>query len=64
MKYEFRVIKIKDLNEGDKIDIPDGSLILGETTTSEQGYVHDPNSTADFKNFYFITRIKVLVPIN
>ena len=65
MKYEFRVIEIKDLDEGDRVDIPDGSLILGETTTSEQGYIiHNPNKTANFKTEYcFITRIKVLVPI-
>lgn len=61
MKYEFRVIEIKDLNEGDKIDIPDGSLILGEATTHEQGYVR-PNKTVDFTTD-LITRIKVLVPM-
>lgn len=62
MKYEFRVIEIKNLNEGDRIDIPDGSIILGETTRSEQGYIQDPNKT-DFKTD-LITRIRVLVPIS
>ncbi len=57
MMYEYRVIEIEDLKEGDKVEIPDGSLILGEHTTSEQGYIHDPDKPD------FITYIDMLAPI-
>lgn len=57
MKYEYQIIEIDDLGIGDTIDIPEGSLILSESTVSEQGYIHVANK-ADWK-----TRIKILVPI-
>lgn len=57
MMYEYRVIEIEDLKEGDKVDIPDGSLILSKHTTSEQGYIHDPDKPD------FITYIDMLVPV-
>ena len=56
MKYEYRVIEIEDLEEGDEVDIPEGSLILNEHTTSEQGYIYDSDKPD------FITIIKILVP--
>lgn len=58
MKYEYRVIEIEDLKEGDRIDIPEGSLILSKTTTSEQGYIYDPDKPD------FVTIITMLVPIS
>ena len=57
MKYEYRVIEIDDLKQGDIVDIPEGSLILSKHTTSEQGYIYDP----DKPNFR--TTITILVPI-
>lgn len=57
MKYEYRIIDIEDLEEGDIVDIPEGSLILGKHTSSEQGYIYDSNKP------YFITRISILVPV-
>lgn len=57
MKYEYRAIEISDLKIGDKIDIPEGSLILSKHTTSEQGYIYDHNKPD------FITMITMLVPI-
>lgn len=57
MKYEYRVIELEDLEIGDKIDIPEGSLILSESTISEQGYIHIANKSD------WTTRIKILVPI-
>lgn len=56
MKYEYRVIEIGDLKKGDKIDIPEGSLILGSNTVSQQGYIHDPNKPN------WTTIIRILVP--
>lgn len=58
MKYEFRIIEVENLKIGDKINIPEGSLILGEETSSEQGYIYDSNKPD------WITRIKIFVPIN
>lgn len=49
MKYEYRVIEIEDLKEGDVVDIPKGSLILGKHTRPDR-----PN---------FVTTITMLVPI-
>lgn len=57
MKYEYRIIEIEDLKEGDKIDVPEGTLILGKHTTSEQGYIYDSDKPD------FITYIDMLVPI-
>lgn len=57
MKYEYKVIEINDLEEGDIVEIPDGSLILGSDVTSEQGYIHDPDKPD------FITYINILVPM-
>ena len=57
MKYKYHVIDIDDLEDGDIIDIPDGSLILSRHTTSEQGYIHDPDKPN------FTTTITMLVPI-
>lgn len=57
MMYEYRVIEIADLEEGDIVEISDGSLILGNDTTSEQGYIHDPDKPD------FITYISILVPV-
>lgn len=57
MKYEYRTVYINDLKIGDKIDIPEGSLILSKHTTSEQGYIHDPDKPD------FTTTITMLVPI-
>lgn len=57
MRYEYRVIEIDDLKDGDIVDIPDDSLVLSKHTTSEQGYIHDPDKPD------FITTITMLVPI-
>lgn len=57
MKYKYRVVEIDDLKNGDVIDIPGGSLILSKHTTSEQGYIHDPDKPD------FVTTITMLVPI-
>lgn len=57
MKYEYKVIEIEDLKEGNIVEIPDGSLILSKNTTSEQGYIYDPDKPD------FITYIDMLVPI-
>jgi hypothetical protein len=46
MKYKYRAIYIDDLKDGDIVDIPDGNLILNKHTTSEQGYIHDPDKPA------------------
>ena len=57
MKYKYRVVEIDDLKNGDIVDIPKGNLILSKHTTSEQGYIYDPNKPS------FITTITMLVPI-
>lgn len=57
MKYEYRILEIDDLKNGDIVDIPKGSLILSKHTTSEQGYIYDPGKPG------FITTITMLVPI-
>ena len=57
MKYEYRILEIEDLKEGDKIDIPEGSLILSKHTRSEQGYIYDPDKPN------FVTMITMLVPV-
>lgn len=57
MKYKYRVIEIDDLKDGYIVYIPEDSLILSKHTTSEQGYIHDPDKPD------FITTITMLVPI-
>ncbi len=57
MKYEYKVIDIEYLKDGDIIEIPEGSLILSKHTRSEQGYIYD-HTKPDF-----ITTITMLVPI-
>lgn len=57
MKYKYRVLEIDNLKDGDIVDILEGSLILSKHTTSEQGYIHDPDKPD------FITTITMLVPI-
>ncbi len=57
MKYKYRVLEIEDLKDGDIVDIPESSLILSKHTTSEQGYIYDPDKPD------FTTRITMLTPI-
>jgi hypothetical protein len=57
MRYKYRTIEIENLKDGDIVDIPADSLILSKHTTSEQGYIYDPDKPD------FITTITMLVPI-
>ena len=57
MLYEYKILEISDLRKGDRVDIPEGSLILSKRTTSEQGYIHDPRKPE------YTTTITMLTPV-
>ena len=57
MQYELKIVKIDDPKIGDKIEIQEGSLVLKAITSSEQGYIYDPNKPCHTLN------IEMLVPV-
>lgn len=57
MLYELKIVKIDDPKIGNRIEIQEGSLILKAITSSEQGYIYDPNKPCHTLS------IEMLVPV-